>query len=88
MLSTGFSPDGTARIWDVTWATLVRGDALLERVCTEKLVGSAQEFIDETRSCAASPWSVNHAAGAGRYRSTIGRGCQYNSGVPWVQMSL
>ena len=54
--SAGFSPDGkrvvtasfdrTARIWDVTWATLVRGDALRERVCAEKLVGSAQEFTD------------------------------------------
>jgi hypothetical protein len=54
--SASFSPDGkrvvtvsddtTARIWDVTWATLVRGDALRERVCAEKLVGSAQEFTD------------------------------------------
>ena len=56
MLGAGFSPDGkrvvtasndnTARIWDVTWATLVRGDALRERVCAEKLVGAAQEFTD------------------------------------------
>jgi len=38
--------DGTARIWDVTWATLVRGDALRERVCAEKLIGAAQEFPD------------------------------------------
>ena len=54
--SAGFSPNGkrlvtasadrTARIWDVTWATLVRGDALRERVCAEKLLGSAQEFTD------------------------------------------
>jgi hypothetical protein len=54
--SAGFSPDGkrlvtastdnTARIWDVTWATLVRGDTLRERVCAEKLVGSAQQFTD------------------------------------------
>jgi hypothetical protein len=40
------SDDSTARIWDVTWATLVRGDALRERVCAEKLVGPAQEFTD------------------------------------------
>ena len=56
VLSAGFSPNGkrlvtasadrTARIWDVTWATLVRGDALRERVCAEKLLGSAQEFTD------------------------------------------
>jgi hypothetical protein len=54
--SAGFSPDGnrvvtasldnSVRIWDVTWATLVRGDDLRERVCAEKLVGSAQEFTD------------------------------------------
>jgi hypothetical protein len=40
------SQDKTARIWDVTWATLVRGDDLRERVCAEKLVG-AQEFSDD-----------------------------------------
>jgi WD40 repeat protein len=40
------SLDGTARIWDVTWATLMRGDALRERVCAEKLIGAAQEFTD------------------------------------------
>ena len=40
------SGDNTARIWDVTWATLVRGDALRERVCAEKLIGAAQEFTD------------------------------------------
>jgi WD40 repeat protein len=55
--SAGFSPDGkrvvtasndsTARIRDVTWATLVRGNALRERVCAEKLVGPAQEFTDD-----------------------------------------
>jgi len=54
--SAGFSPDGkhvvtasldnTARIWDVTWVTLVRRDALRERVCAEKLVGPAQKFTD------------------------------------------
>ena len=38
------SEDGTARVWDVTWATLVRGDELRERVCSEKLVGEAQRF--------------------------------------------
>ena len=52
--SAAFSPDGnrvltssddkTARVLDVTWATTVRGDALRERICTEKLVGAAQEF--------------------------------------------
>jgi WD40 domain-containing protein len=41
------SNDRTARIWDVTWATLVRGDALRERVCAEKLIGAAQEFTDD-----------------------------------------
>src|SRR5262249_50519485 len=40
------SRDNTARIWDVTWATLIRGDALRERVCAEKLIGAAQEFSD------------------------------------------
>jgi hypothetical protein len=38
------SLDKTARIWDVTWATLVRGETLRKRVCAEKLVGAAQEF--------------------------------------------
>jgi hypothetical protein len=40
------SADKTARIWDVTWATQVRGDALRERVCGEKLIGAAQEFTN------------------------------------------
>jgi Tol biopolymer transport system component len=53
--SAGFGPDGkrvvtasddAARIWDAAWATLVRGGALRERACAEKLVGSAQEFTD------------------------------------------
>jgi WD40 repeat protein len=54
MRSAAFSPDGTrvvtasadntARLLDVTWATKVRGEELRARVCTEKLVGAAQEF--------------------------------------------
>src|SRR5262249_38542409 len=55
VVSAAFSDDGkqvvaassrTARIWDVTLATLVRDDTLRERVCAEKLVGAAQEFTD------------------------------------------
>ena len=56
MESAAFNPDGkrvvtasydeSARVWDVTWATLIRGGELRERVCTEKLVGAAQEFTD------------------------------------------
>jgi hypothetical protein len=38
--------DKAAIIWDVTRATVMRGDALREGVCTEKLVGVAQEFTD------------------------------------------
>jgi WD40 repeat protein len=56
VLSVAFSPDGarvvtaaddaTVRVWDVTWATLLRGNELRERVCRENLVGAAQEFSD------------------------------------------
>jgi hypothetical protein len=41
------SEDNTARVWDVSWASLVSGDSLRERVCAEKLLGSAQEFTAE-----------------------------------------
>ena len=54
--SAAFNPDGTRvlaahglgvlRIWDVTWAAKVRGETLRDRVCSEKLVGAAQEFND------------------------------------------
>jgi len=50
-----FSPDGSrvvtasedtiARVWDVSLATILRGSALRERVCSEKLAG-AQRFTD------------------------------------------
>ena len=33
------------RIWDVTWAMLVRGDALRERVCAEKLIGTVMRGL-------------------------------------------
>jgi hypothetical protein len=55
VVSAAFSADGkrvmsasieTGRIWDVGWVMLMRGDALRERVCTEKLVAAAQEFTD------------------------------------------
>jgi len=52
--SAAFSPDGrrvvtasydhTARLWDVSWLTEFRGEYLRDRVCTEKLVGAAQQF--------------------------------------------
>jgi WD40 repeat protein len=38
------SSDNTVRVWDVSWATLARGDELRRRVCAEKLVDAAQEF--------------------------------------------
>jgi WD40 repeat protein len=38
--------DGTAHIFDATWATSVRGTTLRDRVCAEKLRGVAQEFTD------------------------------------------
>ena len=40
------STDNSIRIWDISWATLVRGDTLRDRVCHEKLMGVAQEFTD------------------------------------------
>jgi hypothetical protein len=40
------SDDRTVRVWDVNWATLPRGNELRERVCSEKLIGPAQEFDD------------------------------------------
>jgi WD40 repeat protein len=40
------SADSTVRVWDVSWAMLVRGEELRQRVCSEKLVGAAQEFSD------------------------------------------
>jgi hypothetical protein len=36
--------DNTARLWDATWVTLVRGELLRERICAEKLVSAAQDF--------------------------------------------
>jgi len=37
------SDDGTVRVWDVSWATHLRGEALRHSVCAEKLIG-AQDF--------------------------------------------
>jgi len=75
--SAAFSDDGTrvvtasddfsapvwhVRTWDVTWATLVRGDTLRERICTEKLIGAAQEFTDDEMDDpilrGIEPWTV------------------------------
>jgi hypothetical protein len=39
------SQDKTARIWEVTWATLVRRDILREGVCAEKLIVAAQSSV-------------------------------------------
>jgi WD40 repeat protein len=38
--------DGTARIFDASWAINVRGTVLRDRVCAEKLRGVAQEFTN------------------------------------------
>lgn len=38
------SADGTARLWDVDWLVNLRGDALVDRVCREKLVGWERKF--------------------------------------------
>jgi hypothetical protein len=54
--SGSFSPDGKRVVTasddktvsgTSTWATVVRSDMLRERVCVEKLVGSAEEFTDD-----------------------------------------
>jgi WD40 repeat protein len=37
---------GAVQQWDVSWTMAVTGDALRERVCSEALVGEAQEFDD------------------------------------------
>ena len=47
--SNGFTPFvgvfwRTARLWDATSVTLMRGQILRWFVCTEKLVGAAQDF--------------------------------------------
>jgi WD domain, G-beta repeat len=83
------SGDKTARIWDVTWATLVRGDALRERVCAEKLIGAAQEFTDgemEDPILRASTRTIRsrviRACAVGHCRSTTGHAFQASYGVP------
>ena len=55
--SASFSPDGsvvvttagvgdqTARVWNVEWLTKINGDALRDRVCTERIAG-AQRFSE------------------------------------------
>src|SRR5437764_275678 len=32
--------DRTARVWDVSWGTMIRREELIRRVCTEKLRGA------------------------------------------------
>jgi hypothetical protein len=54
-----FSPDGTrvltraaddtARLWDVTWTSRIRGQELRARVCREKLVGATLFTFEEAR---------------------------------------
>jgi WD40 repeat protein len=54
--SAAFSPDGarivtasfdrTGRVWDVSWGMTVRGDELVRRACSEKLIG-AETFTTE-----------------------------------------
>jgi hypothetical protein len=34
------SEDKTARVWDIRWLTQYHGQALIERVCQEKLIGA------------------------------------------------
>jgi hypothetical protein len=39
------SDDNTARLWNATWVTLMRGEILRERVCAEKLIGTAPDLV-------------------------------------------
>jgi WD40 repeat protein len=41
------SDDGIARVWDVGWVIRIRGAELRDRVCSERLLGIAQEFTRE-----------------------------------------
>jgi WD domain, G-beta repeat len=41
--------DGTARIWDVTWAVKLQGDALVRAVARKRLVGEGRLTEEEQR---------------------------------------